>query len=93
MLGGGAPAPPRRVPTPPWPNDVGRGGAAPPHPPYWPAVGRREILERFAIRSPNLNNDNNNNGRGGAAPPAPPLLAGLRPAGNSRALRHSAPLI
>ena len=68
------------------------GGALPPlHPPYWPAVGRREILERFAIRSPNLNNDNNNNGRGGAAPPAPPLLAGLRPAGNSRALRPFGP--
>ena len=30
--------------------DVGRGGAAPPHPPYWPAFGRREILERLGIR-------------------------------------------
>ena len=35
------------------------GGALPPlHPPYWPAVGRREILERFAIWSPNLDNNN-----------------------------------
>ena len=40
-------------------NNIGWGGAAPPAPPYWPAFGRREILERFAIRSLNLNDDNN----------------------------------
>ena len=30
-------------------DDVGRGGAAPPHPPYWPAFGRREILGRLIM--------------------------------------------
>ena len=45
------------------------GGALPPlHPPYWPAFGRREILERLDL-SVALMDD----GSGGApAPPHPP---------------------
>ena len=34
-------------------KDEGSGGVPPPpHPTYWPAFGRREILERFGIRPP-----------------------------------------
>ena len=53
------------------------GGALPPlHPPYWPAFGRREIPERFALSVVIMDD-----GVGGAPPPEPPQLAGLRPAG------------
>ena len=31
-------------------SSLGGGAPAPPHHPYWPAFGRREILERFGIR-------------------------------------------
>ena len=80
------------------------GGALPPlHPPYWPAFGWREIsgalpfsrlilmiiviiiiiiIIILIILIMIL-------GGGAPPPPTPPLLAGLRPAGNSRALCHS----
>ncbi len=65
MLGGGGSGPPHPPRAPlerlylsvVLMDDVARGGAVPPHPPYWLAFGRREILERFAIRSPDLNNN------------------------------------
>merc|ERR1712196_429845 len=70
-------SPPPRISLPP-----------PRTPPYWPAFGRREILERLYLSVALMDG-----GSGGRCPPAPPLLAGLRPAGNSRALRRFGRLI